>query len=360
MRILIILIPFLFISGCAFQKPACNDLERICSQSDKSKGKIFYCLDLIEATLNSIDEPLDNKIYALSASLKAVHSIYYRTMDNDLNAIELRNKKFKEFYEIGKELFYNHQEIILSDTKKTESFFDFFNNVIFSTNEESPLIELESIFNYLAENRSENKDNIESLYNRYVQLRFFTEAKAISLKYKEKALFDYLPPEISEPKIKDNKPKYYSVGDNGNKLELITPDINQEKLIIGIISAGCGASQRILAINNSGNEKIAKAFKEYGLLLNGQYVMDVKETSEWNKKHPDFPTYIIYKEKDNWPDGLQWGATPSFFFFKNGKLVYTTVIRDPYLALIYKKDKNITCEKAFIQSMQKGIDMLEM
>ncbi len=262
-------------------------------------------------------------------------------------------------YEIGKELFYEQKNLILSDQKKSDVIFDFFSDIILFTKQESPLIELESLFDFMAERKRENRHHIEELYDRYVRLRFFKKAKAFSVKYKAKAIFEYLPPEITEPQTEDRNPKYYMVKDDGEKLELITADLNREKLIIGVVSTTCGASHRVSVINNGNNPEIVKAFQEYGILLLPQKSMVIKEILEWNGKHPDLPTHIVYKEEDSWPDGIRWDVTPNFFFFKNGKLVYTTFM-DPYIALIQKNNRQMTCEEAFVQKMRKGLDMLEM
>ncbi len=359
MRIFVTLVFFMSVLGCAFQKPVDSELKDFCSSSEKSKTP--YCLELIKKTLNSPNKSFDHKVYALDESIKTVLSLYYLYMDQkDLNAIELRNSKLEDLYKIGKELFYKNKRRIFSDEKDIDIFFNFFYGVLFYTHKESPLIELESIFDFMVKNNNEKKKHIEDLYDSYVLLRLFKKAKAFSLKYKSKTLLGYLPPEIVEPKTQDKNPKYYTVKDNGEKLELITADLNREKLIIGVVSPVCGASYRLLAINDSGNEKIAKAFKEYGILLTPQYSLEVKEVLKWNREHPNLPTYIVYKEKDNWPAGIDWSSTTQFFFFKKGKLVYATSVTDPYLLLTFKNDKQMTCEKAFIQMMEKGISLLDL
>gem|GEM_PF-3875694 len=160
-------------------------------------------------------------------------------------------------------------------------------------------------------------EHYTKLYFALLQVRMLKEADALLAQHR---LFvnDALPPHREAPDLSAQMPTEWLIEANSLSLLRRNVDINQGSKIIVVSSPGCPFSRNAVR-DISQDPALMTVFREHGKWLVPQmrhsYFHDIQK---WNRSFPNFQMTMVYQRQE-WKDIDHWG-TPTFYFFKNGKL----------------------------------------
>ncbi len=162
-----------------------------------------------------------------------------------------------------------------------------------------------------------NRGDVKDMYKAYVGARLFDEARELRSISPEGEF-----PTIPEIVIASGVPamarwRAYDVSDLGRTARLIELPLERGTSVVLTMWTGCSVSERALTdILNDG--EFAERFRAHGLLLTERF--DAVGVEKW-KEHFKFSDVYIANKASDFP-GLNFLASPQFFFLKGGKVVY--------------------------------------
>lgn len=157
-----------------------------------------------------------------------------------------------------------------------------------------------------------------TMLDAYVAARLLDEARAFA---------DALPDQRDKlPAFRDSAstspaPKLWRLSADGKTLTRHDHPLAETSELIVVSSPDCHFSQNAVADIATDPALAALMRAKSKWIIGQQRIADFAHVAAWNSDHPDAAMEIIY-DNAQWPALSTW-ATPGFFFFRNGRLVYS-------------------------------------
>lgn len=157
-----------------------------------------------------------------------------------------------------------------------------------------------------------------SMFEAWVMLRRFDAARRIA---------DAAPdaghlPRLRETPVPTGTPALWEPGDDTDTLTRRPIDLNQPRIVV-VSHPLCGFSQNA-ARQIAADPELGPRFADRSLwLLPQTATLDVDQVRDWQRAHAPYRMAYVDLQRD-WPGMDEWG-TPTFYFFKDGRVVHKVV-----------------------------------
>ncbi|QWT21075.1 hypothetical protein KPL74_03450 [Bacillus sp. NP157] len=160
------------------------------------------------------------------------------------------------------------------------------------------------------------RDETGQVYDGLVSERDFVAANAFRARHPE-AKLDPLPPISVSPSFRRDRPAVFSLGSDGRTLDLHNVSLDHEAQVV--VVAQCHFA-RDAARDIANDPELAEAFaKGHAVWVEDTTApLSAGELAEWNASFPRQPLAIVY-DGAAW-QGVDFASSPTFHFFKAGKL----------------------------------------
>ena len=160
------------------------------------------------------------------------------------------------------------------------------------------------------------------MYQSLVAARMLTEARAFSQKFPTPTM-ENLPALREEAGIRRSEPTEWALIADASELLRQPVHLDQAVQILIVSHPLCHFSQN--AVRDIYSDPLLRAvfIGRTKWLAPQSGTLDIKVFQQWNREHPEAQMTFAYKQ-DEWPMIDYWG-TPSFYFFKNGKVAAKVV-----------------------------------
>lgn len=169
-------------------------------------------------------------------------------------------------------------------------------------------------------------DMIEQLHRAFVKERDWDKAKALHLRFPWKALN---VPEVHAGSGPVDGPAVYEVSDDAKALTLQQVDIASGPIIVAVVAGGCHFSREADAAI-AADPRLSQALAETAIYVDPSPSANNLSAIAENNRTQKYKVRVLHKASA-WP-GLDFRATPSFYFLKDGHIVHSVVGMGPNLA----------------------------
>lgn len=189
-------------------------------------------------------------------------------------------------------------------------------NYLIASGQRTGVSELEAIFHTMEAMGWADERTIELMHRLYLTFRLFDDAEAFRESHAEFKLA--APPPISPSKPADSGRIVLTPSEDGSVLVRQSIDLSSNKVVI-IGHPHCHFSRNAMA-DIADDPELADSLQSNAVWLAETFAsLTDGAIVEWNRAHPAQKFRYVASESD-WPEINYWG-TPSFYFFKNGRLV---------------------------------------
>lgn len=201
-------------------------------------------------------------------------------------------------------------------TKTLRALLQAIGNVSFYAHGAQPyLTRQEQVLDELIARGAQKPEDIEDLFQRYLAARRFDRAKGLKDRFPNVKLWNL--PEIIETKDStEHTFRVYEISADSKTATVRHIPMETGPRIVMAAWHSCSVARRTLQY--LGEEKdLARAMQSNGIILSGRF--EPGGIVARNAEIPFTRTYAAYTESD-WP-GIDFSASPTFSFFKDGRLV---------------------------------------
>ncbi|GAB4525640.1 MAG: hypothetical protein Kow00133_14280 [Amphiplicatus sp.] len=207
-----------------------------------------------------------------------------------------------------------------ADKHELSNLFRTYYNYLIASDHEQGSSELEAIFHVMETNGWADRRATEYMHRFYLTMRRFDSAEAFRRRHLEAKL--PASPPILPSKIGDSTHVVLTPSRDGSGLLQEAIDLSASRVVI-VGHPQCHFSQNAMA-DIEVDPDLAEALRARAVWIAEPFAsLTDGVIEEWNRAHPD-QQFHYAMTKDAWPEINYWG-TPSFYFFKNGRLVKKVV-----------------------------------
>lgn len=173
-------------------------------------------------------------------------------------------------------------------------------------------------FHELEHRHIATQSNVQEMYISYIEARMFQDARRFAGQH-PKADLSPVPGFKQARALPAGVPTELVVSTTKREMVRQPVYLDRGARIVVVATPECHfARHGLLAIN--ADFQLKSVFGKYAVwLAPGYYGLDFDTYQKWNRQHPEEQIGIAYRRSE-WPMITYW-ALPTFYFFKNGKLV---------------------------------------
>jgi hypothetical protein len=237
----------------------------------------------------------------------------------ELRSQELSTRSKADAYRRLYSKYYSEQKTILNIGKPDQSrkWFDAIRSVYFYTLDRKYLPELSKSLKQLEANRSAHALDYESYYKSLLASREFESARAF-LKIHPNVASQPLP-KIVRLEQEGWQLTEWLIEENGKALRQTVYEMPMGPVIIAISNPGCHFSRNAINAIKQDKQLAEKILPLIKLVAPPDFNFNVEEIQRWNGVNSKLKMTLMHDIND-WPMVTDW-STPSFYFFRNRKLV---------------------------------------
>lgn len=177
---------------------------------------------------------------------------------------------------------------------------------------------MKSLLNAMEARGIASRKHIRDMFGQLLKDRLFSDAKDFRHQHSKFDL-DRVPniQFIENPKPGDRT--ILAVNQQHFSLERRVIDVSRQPKIIVISHPNCHFCQAAVKDIEKHPQLAEVFFAHSRWLVPPERELNIESIQRWNQKHPEVRMDMIYS-RDEWPD-LDTGATPTFYFFQDGKVI---------------------------------------
>lgn len=199
--------------------------------------------------------------------------------------------------------------------------FNTYYNYLIAINQSSGASDLEAILRAIEEAGGADESTIKLMHRFYLTFRRFDDAAAFARSYPNDNLA--VPPSILSSEIAAGARPALAPSKDGSVLRRDSIDLRPSGVVVIIGHPLCHFTQNAIA-DIASEPELADRLQSHAVWLAEPFAsLTDGAITEWNRMHPAIQ-FRYAETKEDWPEINYWG-TPTFYFFKNGRLVRKVV-----------------------------------
>ncbi|MDR2871717.1 MAG: hypothetical protein LBV45_04220 [Xanthomonadaceae bacterium] len=254
----------------------------------------------------------DNPVSLLERSFEFDRSVKAFSTESSRAAASEARRQFAQWF--GDD--YSDIKLAEQTDDDLQVLYDIAEHALFVTLDPGYIENARRAFEELQRRNATNSVHLMRFYDMLAMARMFPEAQRFAQAHPE---IEYrpLPGVREENELPVGVPTVLKI--DADAPGLVRVAVDDPMKIVAIVHPQCGFALQALG-EIERDPLLASVFADALWITPPSDLRDFEQVRQWNHDHPASQMTMMYRPEE-WPEIDQWGMTPAFYFFRDGKLV---------------------------------------